>query len=344
MIKTQRQQNITFFLLLALVTVVVFLVWLPFLKLLALGIILAILFSPIHVFIKKKISGESWAAFLTLLLILLIIVVPLYLMGSTLLNEIGSLYQSYRQGGGAIDKSVIIESLPGSVRNIAVNIYDNIALQISNFAVNAFSGISGIFANVANFVVSLILVFFTAYYFLRDGYKIKAYFNSIFPLSPENENILTGKVEHAVNGIIKGSFLIALIQGAIATVGFLIFGVPSAFLWGAFTVLAALVPNFGTSLSIIPAVLYLFISGHIGSGIGMVIWGAIAVGTIDNIVSPKLIGSKATIHPLLILFSVIGGMNYFGALGFLLGPILTAVFLALLDIYRAELKIYLEEK
>lgn len=338
MFTNQKIQNITFLLLLGLVGAAVFFVWLPFLKLLALGAILAVLFSPVYAGLCKEIKSESWAAFLTILLILLIIIVPLYLLGQTLFNELANLFSSYKQGGLSFDKTSFIQSLPDPTQEYALRFLSDLTEKISGLAANAFTGITAVFSNLANFFVSLVLVFFTAYYLLRDGKKIKSYINSIFPLSAENENILVAKLEAAVTGMVKGSFLIALTQGGVAVVGFLIFGVPGAFLWGAFTVLAALVPNLGTSLSVIPAVIYLFIIGHTSQAIGMAIWGAIAVGTIDNIISPKLIGSKTNIHPLLVLFSVIGGLQFFGPLGFLLGPILMAVFLALLDIYRANLQ------
>lgn len=299
---------------------------------------MAILFSPVYTRLCKEIKSESWAAFLTILLILLIIIVPLYLLGQTLFNELNSLFNSYKQGSISFDKTSFIQSLPGPTQEYALKFLSDLAQKISGLAANAFVGITAVFSNLASFIVSLILIFFTAYYLLRDGKKVKSYVYSIFPLSAENEDILVTKVEAAVTGLVKGSFLIALTQSAVAVVGFLIFGVPGAFLWGAFTVLAALVPNLGTSLSIIPAVIYLFIVGHTGQAVGMAIWGAIAVGTIDNIISPKLIGSRTNIHPLLVLFSVIGGLQFFGPLGFLLGPILMAVFLALLDIYRISLQ------
>ncbi len=249
-----------------------------------------------------------------------------------------SLYAAYKQGGWTFDKTTFIQSLPGPTQGYALKFLGDLTQKISVLAAGAFTGITAVFSNLANFIISLILVFFTAYYLLRDANKIKSFINAVFPLSLENENILVSKLESAVTGIVKGSFLVAITQGAVAVVGFLIFGVPGAFLWGAFTVLAALVPNLGTSLSIIPAVIYLFIVGQTGQAIGLAVWGAVAVGTIDNIISPKLIGAKTNIHPLLVLFSVIGGLQFFGALGFLLGPILMSVFLALLDIHRLNIE------
>lgn len=338
----QRAQLIGFYVLLAIVTILVFMVWLPFLKLFALGAILAILFLPVQRRLTKETRSETLAAWLTIILILLIVIVPLYVFGQLLFNELISLYGQFSQGTLSIDQGTIIHHLPQVLQDPASHLFSNFAEKLSAIAGNAFSSVANILANVAGFFVSFVLVFFTTFYLLKDGHRLKTYFNSVFPLSAEHENRLVAKLEGAINGVIKGQFLVALGQGIVGVIGFYIFGVPQPFLWGAFVVLAAFVPTFGTSLALIPAVLYLFFVGHIGEGVGMAIWAAAAVGLIDNILAPRLIGSRTSIHPLLVLFGVLGGISLFGYIGFLLGPILMSVFVALLDIYRTDLQEYLK--
>lgn len=339
----QRLQIVAFLLVFIVMGLIVALMWWPFLKLLALVGILAILFLPVYDRLFEKFKSEPLAALLTLLAILLIVMVPLYVIGQLLFNELIGLYNQLRGGSISISKSQIVESLPFQLQPVLTNFLQDLGSKLSNIAANAFQGVTGVLSNIAGFFLSFFLVFFSLYYFLRDGKKIKGYISGVFPLSQAHENVLVSKLEDAVVGVVKGSFLVALIQGTVATVGYLIFGVPNPFLWGVFTVLAALVPTVGTSLAIIPAVLYLLISGSTGAAVGLGIWGAAAVGTIDNIVSPKLIGSRTRLHPLLVLFGVLGGMRLFGFIGFLLGPIIMAVFVALLDIYRQDLKQYLEK-
>ncbi len=325
------------------VGIVVALIWWPFLELLALAGILAVLFWPIYQKMVKGFNSEPLAAIASIIIILFIVMVPLYLIGQLLFNELIGLYNQLKAGSAHISGSELVASLPPRWQGPAQNFLADLGSKFSGFAANAFQSVTAVLSNIAGFVLSFFLVFFTVYYLLRDGEKIKTYIASVFPLSERHENVLVEKLSLAINGVVKGAFLVALIQGTVATVGFLIFGVPNPFLWGAFTVLAALVPNVGTSLALIPAVLYLFIMGSSGSAIGLAIWGALAVGTIDNIVSPKLIGAKAKLHPLLVLFGVLGGIKLFGFVGFLLGPIIMAVFVTLLDIYREDLKEYLEK-
>jgi predicted PurR-regulated permease PerM len=135
-----------------------------------------------------------------------------------------------------------------------------------------------------------------------------------------------------------GTLFIALIQGLLAGVGFWIFGLPQPALWGTLTIITALVPVVGTALIWLPASIYLFSTGVTGMALGLFLWGAILVGSIDNFLRPKLIERYMKVHPFFILISVLGGLSLFGPLGFLLGPLVLSLILALLEIYPEFLK------
>jgi predicted PurR-regulated permease PerM len=338
----KRVQAISFLVMLLVVLVIVLFILKPFVNILALGVILAILFRPIYRWFLKWIDKPSVASLLTIVLILLIIILPLWLFGQVLFNELVSIYNRYRVGEIALDRNQIVHSLPPQLQNIFETFSRDINSFIGRFTADAFQTFSGLLSNVAGFFVSFFMLFFIVYYLLRDGDHIKQVFMDISPIASKQEYKLFDRVVEAVNGVVKGSFLVALIQGLVATIGFFIFGVPEPFLWGLFTVVAALVPTVGTSISLIPAIAYLVITGQVPNAIGMAIWGAAAVGTIDNFISPKLIGSRTKLHPVLVLLSVIGGIQFFGILGFLIGPILMAVFVALIEMYRTDFKDYLQ--
>ena len=125
----------------------------------------------------------------------------------------------------------------------------------------------------------------------------------------------------------------AVTQGLLAGIGFTIFGVPNAALWGFITVIAALVPILGTSIVLTPIIIYLFAFDTLFSAIGLLAWGMLAVGLIDNFLGPKLMQRKIRIHSFLILLSVLGGLSLFGPIGFLIGPLFLALLSTLLDIY-----------
>ena len=338
----QRLQLIAFLILFACVGAVVALMWWPFLNLLALAGIMAVLFWPVYQRFVRAFKNQPMAALACIFIVLFIVMVPLYFMGQLLFNEVVGLYNQLRDTSAQTGAAQIINHLPPQFKELGQSFINDLGSKFSQVAGGAFQSLGAVLSNVAGFVLSFFLVFFTFYYLLRDGEKIKKYMGAILPLSEKHENILVEKISSAVNGVVKGSFLVALIQGVVGTAGYLIFGVPNPLLWGAFTVLAALVPTVGTSLAIIPAVLYLLATGHTGAAVGMAVWGALAVGMVDNLAGPKLVGSQTQIHPLLILFGILGGIKFFGFFGFLLGPIIMAVFVTLVDIYREDLKEYME--
>lgn len=334
-------QTVSFLALLGAALVLVLLILKPFVNILALAIILAVLFHPIYYWILNRIKYPSWASLITVIIILLIIGLPLWLFGQLLWNEISQAITQLRDGHLVISRDQIVASVPAELRDLIENSSRDISSVVNRFTSQAFSSATAILSNVAGFVVSFFIMFFIVFYLLRDGDKIAKVFMDISPIASSQEHKLLDRIKSAVNGVVKGSFLVALIQGAVATIGFFVFGVPEPLLWGMFTVVAALVPNIGTALSLAPAVIYLLVTGHTPAALGLTIWGAGAVGTIDNFLGPKLIGNSLRLHPVLVLLAVIGGLKFFGILGFLIGPILMAVFVELVDMYRTDFREYL---
>jgi predicted PurR-regulated permease PerM len=338
----KRLQVASFFLILLVVFIVVLLIIKPLATIVAFGIILAILFEPLHARFLKASGSPNLAALLTVILIVFIMLVPVVFFGNILFNEIVHIFDRVRAGDLVLHKDQIIEGVPVQLRDLIENFSRDFNSYLGRFTSNAFQSFSSLLSNVAGFLVSLVVLLFMLFYLLRDGSKIKQFLMDLTPIATAQENQLIDKIVLAVNGVVKGSFLTALSQGVVATVGFFIFGVPEPLLWGLFTVLAALVPTVGTSLALIPAVAYLVVTGHTGPAIGLAIWGAVAVGTIDNFLGPRLVGSRTQLHPLLVLLSVLGGIQLFGFLGFLIGPIIMAIFVALVGIYRSDFKTYVE--
>lgn len=337
----KRIQTISFFVLLLVFIVLVCLIFKPFANIIMLGLILAISVSPVYKRILSKVNSPNIASILTVILMLLVIALPIWFFGQVIFNEVVNLYNGYRSGAFVINQNQIIANLPSQVQTIIQSISQDINSFIGKLSSEAFASVTGILSNVASFIISFFLLFFIVFFLLRDGEKIKKALIDISPISTTHEDKLFVRIIDAVNGVIKGSFFMAVIQGIVATIGFFIFGVSEPFLWGAFTVLAALVPTVGTSIAIIPAVIYLLVTGQTPQAIGLAIWGACAVGLIDNFIGPRILGSAVQLHPILIMLSIFGGIEFFGVLGFLIGPIIMAIFIALIDIYRSDFKEYL---
>lgn len=337
----KRLQVYSFLGLLLVSLVIVFFMLRPFFNVLAASFIVTIISYPLYQKILARLKVQGVSAILTIVCILFIILVPLYFVGQMLFLEAWDTYQSIATNQH-LNTGYFLDLLPSGLQEYAVSLEQDVrrlAAQATGSALQAFSQVA---SNIASFVLSFFLIIFTTFYLLKDGHHIKRVLMDISPIANSQENILLERIVRSVNGVVKGSFFVALVQGIIAAIGYWIFGVPNPFLWGAVTVLAAFVPTVGTSLAIIPAVLYLFVTGHIGAGAGMLVWGVVAVGLIDNFIGPKIVGKSARVHPVLILFSILGGVSIFGFLGFLLGPILMAIFVAMVDMYRHDFKTYIE--
>jgi len=338
----KRLQVISFFLILLAVFVLVVIIIKPLATIVAFGVILAILFYPVYTRLLRRLKSPSLASALVVLLIIILLLIPVVFFGNLIFNEIVDIVGRVRAGDLVLHRDQLVQSLPGELRGLIESFSRDVNNYLGRLTANAFQSFSALLSNVAEFFVAFGVLVLTLFYLLRDGQKIKQFFMDITPIATAQETELIDKIVLAVNGVVKGSFLTALSQGVVATVGFFIFGIPEPLLWGLFTVLAALVPTVGTALSLVPAVVYLLVTGHPSAALGLAIWGAVAVGLIDNFLGPKLVGTRTQLHPLLVLLSVLGGIQLFGFLGFLIGPIIMAIFVALVDIYRTDFKSYVE--
>lgn len=196
------------------------------------------------------------------------------------------------------------------------------------------NNIGPVFSSAFSAVVTILLSVLVMYYSFKDGGVLRQKIIELSPLVNKYDRDIFSRLQMAVNSVIRGSLLIALLQGISTGIGFAIFGVPNPALWGGIAAVAALIPNLGTAIVSVPAILFLFATGQVGAAIGLAIWALVAVGLIDNLLGPKFIQQGLHIHPLLILLAVLGGLTLFGPIGFLLGPLVMALLFALLDVYQ----------
>lgn len=200
----------------------------------------------------------------------------------------------------------------------------------------AFSNIDKLFNGLAKIILGIFVTFLALFYFLRDGHDLKKQIIALSPLGDADDERIMKKLEQAIYSIFAGGLIVGIIQGILTGIGFAIFGVPNPAVWGTVAAISALIPGIGTSLVLVPGILYLFFTGMTTPAIGLLIWGLLAVGMIDNFLGPILINRGIKIHPFLILISVLGGIAFFGLIGFILGPLILAFLFALLDIYRTS--------
>lgn len=332
-----RQQHIFFFILIGAALVLSFFVFRPYLFTLVLAVILAIAIDPIYLAFRKLFGGrKKLAALVSILLLLVVIVAPISFFTYKIVLEAQDIYAAVSNGSWTPSSlRSQLDNSTGITRTIWVHFsqqIDSIAENVLNFFVTR---VGTIFASVASIVLNLFLLFISVYYILSKREDLYAFIKHISPLGDEYDTMIIRKVRAACNSVVRGTLAVALVQGIVASVGFSIFGIPNPMIWGALAALAALVPTIGTTLVTGPAIIYLFAIGDIPSAIGMLIWAVAAVGLIDNFLGPILIDRGIHLHPLVILLAILGGIALFGAIGFILGPVVVAFLFALLDAYSA---------
>jgi predicted PurR-regulated permease PerM len=192
--------------------------------------------------------------------------------------------------------------------------------------------------NTASAMFKLFVAVFALFYFLKDGRRFVQAFIELSPLTDDEDTQIVQKLRAVSRSLIRGTLVIAVLQGSLTGLGFLLFGVPNPVLWGSVAAIGSLIPTVGTGIVAIPAVIYLLLGGHTVAAVGFTAWGLIVVGFSDNMLRPYLIGNSVHIHPLFVLLSVLGGIALFGVAGFLLGPLTFGLMVALSEIYKVKIK------
>lgn len=327
----ERNQTYFFFGLFVLIGLVAFFMALPFLQALILAAAFAVVFQSFHVWLSGAIGGyPRLGAILTIVIIALLIVAPLTLFSVQVVREAQDLYGNLGRGLGDVSLDNLFRGISGG-NALGANFSADESLK--NVLGWIAGGARSIFAGTISFFLNLFIWVLALYYFLIEGHAFKNWIVAFSPLPDQYDKTILEHMKITVNSVIKGSLVVALAQGIVAGIGFALFGVPNPTLWGTLAAIASLIPGIGTALVMVPAALYLFATGAVGQGLGLLLWGALAVGVVDNIIRPLLIKSGVRVHPLAIFISVLGGLTLFGPLGFLIGPLVFSVLFTLLDIY-----------
>ena len=325
---------------------ITFFIFKPFLFALILAIIFATVFEPVHKKILRIVRGRNaFAALLSSIAILTIVIVPLIFLGAQIFRETTQLYSSLVLSGGTTELSRSVNNALQSLTRFSP-IPITFSVDVNHYVQQGIQwllqNLGSLFASVTKILLDIFVFLIALYYSFKDGHKLKRAVIALSPLQDVHNERIFNKLAIAINSVIKGNFVVALVQGLLTAIGFFIFGVPNIVLWGSVAAVAALVPGVGTSLVLIPGVLYLFFIGNLASAVGLLIWGMLVVGLIDNFLRPKLVEREVRIHSLLILLSILGGIGFFGPIGFLLGPLVLSMFFALFEIYATISKEYRE--
>ncbi len=338
----------TFLLLLILVTVAFAYILMPYFGAIFWGAVLAILFTPFHRSISRKMGGHRpvLAALTTLSICLVVVIFPLILIAISLAQEGTAVYQ--KVASREIDVGVFLQNifnaLPSWAHNIMARLgMDNIAALQSRLSDAAMQGSKFVATNVLaigmnafDFVVSSFVMLYLLFFLLKDGSPLAARIQRAIPLSNENKQLLFDKFTTVIKATVKGNFLVAGAQGALGGIAFWVLGVQGALLWAVVMAFFSLLPAVGAAIIWTPVAVYFLITGAVWKGVALIAFGVIVIGLVDNILRPILVGKDIKMPDYLVLISTIGGMAIFGLNGFVIGPVVAALFIAMWDIFSAH--------
>jgi predicted PurR-regulated permease PerM len=309
---------------------------LPFFASLVLAAVFAVMFSPLYQKVLRLVHGRRGvAANIVLLCTSLLFFVPAVLLGSKIFIESRDFYTIIRSDQEKIISNFQLfwsqqKTLSRYLPQLPTD-FGTIVEQVAGWVVGH---LGGFFSGTLQVFMGLFVGIIAFYYFLKDGQKFIASIMVLSPLPDAYDRQILSRIQLAITSVVRGSLLVALIQGLISGIGYTLFAVPGAAFLGVLTAIGALVPGIGTAAVIFPVVVFLLLSGNLASGIGLLCWGIVAVGLIDNILGPRLVGRGLRIHPFFVLVSVLGGVSVFGPFGFIIGPMVLALLFAFLDLYK----------
>lgn len=337
----QREQGFLFFCLI-LVLLFGYLVLRPFLTLFILALVIATITYPVYRRLLRLTGGrESLSAFLTLLFVVFVLIIPTLLLLGLLATESIQVYGwiNEKVQNGAVERSVFQRVVDLQQRYFPKLDLERLDVgQKLTALAGALSGIlvkwsTGALKAITSTVWQFFLMLFALFYFYKDGVAFLQWVMHLTPLPGTLEREIADRFREVSESAFYGTFLTALAQGFLGGVGFLIVGLPPL-VWGVLMAFLSLIPIVGTFLVWGPAAILLVAGDRLGAGIFLVVWGVVVVGLSDNVLRPLLMRGKSQLHPLLIFFSLIGGMIAFGPLGILLGPLAIVLVISMLRAYE----------
>lgn len=351
-----KYQHTFYISLLLVVIVLTTLIFWPFLIVLLLSAVLAIILDPVQKTLLPKLKSKGLTAVVTMLLLIALVGAPLWFLGNQIVTEAQNLYAHLSGPTQTIDAQGLVheESAPDiagtadlatqKVESFVQNYIPGFKLDtrqyLAGFSSWVVNRLGGLFSGTLDLGLKFFLFLIALFYFLRDGEQFKRNWKTISPFTDDKDKKIERAISNSVRSVLLGSVVVAIVQGILSSIGFLIFGVPNAILWGTVAGLAALIPGLGTGIVSLPIVIYLFFYGTGLGGfawLGQLIWSVVFVGLVDNVLAPFVINKGINIHPLLILFSILGGLQFFGPEGFILGPLVVSLLFALMRLYDEEI-------
>lgn len=337
-----------FFLITAIFFYLFYRLIIPFFAPICWAAVLVIIFFPLYEKILSKVKSKGLASFIVCLFIIILIIGPIAYLFAALVSEAANAVAKVNAmiKSGELDKYFAID-LPWieAVKQKLSSYFDLSQINFDNVIKQAIENVSSVILNQTSWLITngtkmvfyFALMVFTMYYFFKDGEHVVQRIKRLMPLTPNQVNITIHQLREVIQATMYGGVVVALIQGLLGGILFAVMSIPSPVFWGAIMAFLSIIPFVGAFIIYIPAGIILIVGGSYIKGVIVIAVGIVVVSQADNVIRPLLISGRTSMHPLLLFFTILGGIYLFGLLGIVLGPLIAAVFITLLQIFELKL-------
>ena len=333
--------------LLVVVSIAMGWILLPFYGVIMWGSITALLFAPWYRWLLPRFKRKATlAALVTLAAVVVIVILPMVMITAVLAREAALVYEKIESGQLNIVGyfQSIFNLLPAWITDIlsraGLSDFDSLQRRITSLLLQGSQFIAtqalSIGQNTFQFLTSIFITLYLAFFLIRDGQLVARTIRQAIPLAPIHKNELIAKFATVIRATVKGNLVVALIQGVLGGLAFWFLGVGAAVLWAVLMAFLSLLPAVGAALVWFPVAIYFFIIGSIWQGLALVAWGVLVIGLVDNILRPLLVGKDTRMPDYVVMITTLGGMTVFGINGFVLGPAIAAMFIAVWHIFSVS--------
>jgi predicted PurR-regulated permease PerM len=340
MAENNESKHLSFFLILGLVALLFLYLLKPFFLSIFWAAVIAGVFRPLYNRINGRLNRPNLSTIIIFLIIALIILLPVGVIGTLAFNESLRLYTTLTSGTEQMDQRFLhtLEKFSDNSLLVLLNIDEAVLISKGTEVVRGIAGyiinhLKELTQNTLGLLVQFAIMFYTLFFFVRDGERFLVMAEKVIPLEEERVKFLFKRFIVAARSTLKVTLIIGGIQGTLGGIVFFLTGVDAALIWGLLMVLAAIIPAVGCSIIWAPAGVFMLLNGYIWEGVLILVVGAFVISTIDNLLRPILIGQDVEMHPLLIFLSTIGGIVLFGFSGFVIGPVITSLLIALWEMH-----------
>lgn len=339
----KRENGVLAFMLVVISVSFGWILW-PFAGAILWAVLLSLIFAPWYQGLLKWMPQQrNVASSATVLLIAILVVIPLTLVASALVREVSGVVERLQSGELDLQRSLseFRSSLPQRAANLLTQfeltglpaVRERLSTALTQgWQVIARQALS--FGQVTvDFLLGVFIMLYLLFYLLRDGDTLLGYVQRAIPLPPEQQQVLASSFTATVRGVLKGDLVVAVVQGILGGLIFWVLGIGTPILWGALMAVLSLLPVLGTALVWAPAAIYLLLTGSVWKGMVLLAFGALVISTIDNVLRPVLVGTDVKMPSYVVLVSSLGGIAIFGVNGFVIGPLLAALFLTTWEMY-----------